>query len=333
MSNLSKTWAVLLLAGSLLGPASSAAQTGTLRSPAGVKGFYLPYDRFTFPYEFSGIKSEVSLTNATGAYVLLVWDDPSVEADTTVWTGYRVRRTIPNISPVPLAPGTPNGQVVGQYKSRDKVTALCLDQARHCDTNYYLFGIGSGYFFKGFRNNRRVDASGNVSYLIDYPSAAAPADSCPTCRVFIDLSNLSGFRSRYAVTSIDTTSGQYEEFPESDVNEIVEILPASRPHDNLERILVVPNPYKGSAEWDLPGQRGVHFVHLPDAATVRIYTSSLELVREMQHDSRSNPGGVTGELLWNLRNANDREVETGIYIYQVETPEGRTREGHFVIIK
>jgi hypothetical protein len=187
-----------------------------------------------------------------------------------------------------------------------------------------------GVWASGAQSALAVGASGTI---VRYDGTSRIVDDCERCRVFLDAGNISGFRSRYTVTSIDTTSVQYEEFPESDVTEIVEVMPASVPADNLESVIVVPNPYKGSAEWDQPGQRSIHFVHLPDGATVRVFTSGLDLIREMKHDARTNPGGLSGELLWDMRNADGREVESGIYVYQVESREGRTREGHFVIIK
>jgi hypothetical protein len=327
MSFLSRACARLALVCAVLGPGSAAGQTGTPRSPTGVRGYFLPYPNFLVPFEIFGTRQVVTVTNPTGAYVLLVWNDPSVEAD-TLWSGYRVRRTIPGISGTTLMPGAPNGQVIGQFKSRDSITKICLSDRSYCDTDYNVLGVGGGFFFKGFRGNRRSDGG----YLIDYPPGA-PVDSCPDCRVFLDTGNLSGFVSRYAVTSIDTTSGQYEEFPESDIGEIVEIVPSTPPAENLERVAVVPNPYKGSAEWDLPGRRRIHFIHLPDGATVRIFSADLGLVRELTLNARSNPGGPTGELEWDMRNGNGLEVKTGIYLYQVETAQGRLREGHFVIIK
>jgi hypothetical protein len=99
-------------------------------------------------------------------------------------------------------------------------------------------------------------------------------------------------------------------------------------------VAVVPNPYKGSAEWDPPsGGRRVHFIHLPAGATVKIYTTSSELIRTLKLDSGSSPGGETGELAWDLKDEAGRTVVSGIYMYLAETPEGRTRRGHFVIIK
>ena len=335
MQIFTKTCVFLGVAGALLLGASQArAQSDTLQSPSAVRAYFVPYEGFSVPIVFT--HTDFNLTNATGAYVLLVWDEPSLEADSTVWSGYRVRRSIPGISGRALivGPSQNQGDVVGQLKARDRITSLCIPEHRPCDTNFNLFGIGGGFFFKGFRGNRRADGS----FFINYPPAqpgqpAAYVDSCPTCRVFLDLGNLSGFKSRYAVTSIDTTSAQYDEFKESPILQVVEVTPSSPPATNLEHVAVVPNPYKRSAEWDLPGQRGIHFIHLPDGATVRIFTTNLELVRELKLDAHANPGGPTGELAWDMRNGSGREVKTGIYVYSVETPQGRLRNGHFVIIK
>jgi hypothetical protein len=328
MPSLSRSCAVFALAALLLGPGDAAGQTSTLESPSGVRGYYLALPNFIVPFEVGGIRQEVTVTNPTGAYVLLVWDDPSVEADPTVWTGYRVRRSIPGITPTPLMLGTPNGEVIGQFKTRNRLTSICLADRSFCDRNYDIFGIGAGFFFNGFRHNRRSDGS----YVVDYPPGA-PEDSCLSCRVFLDTGNLSGFPSRYSVTSIDTTAGEYREFDESDITEIVEITPSTPPADNLERVAVVPNPYNARAEWDTPGRREIHFIHLPDRATVRIFTANLELVRELTLDSSDSVGGLTGELAWDMRNADGREVKTGIYLSPVETAQGRSRSGHFVIIK
>ncbi len=178
-----------------------------------------------------------------------------------------------------------------------------------------------------------VLAAGGAGAIVRWDGTAADVDECDRCRAFLDVANLSGFSSLYSVTSIDTTIAQYNVYTESDIDHIVNVLPASPPATNLEHVAVVPNPYKGSAEWDLPGRRGIHFIHLPDGATVRIYTTSLELVRQLKLNAQANPGGPTGELEWDVRNANGQEVKSGIYLYQVDAPHGLSKEGHFVIIK
>jgi hypothetical protein len=159
-------------------------------------------------------------------------------------------------------------------------------------------------------------------------------DECSDCWIFGDLTAMAGFNVDYTVTTIGPFEDtDYVETPLA-LSSVVSILPASPPADNLEQVAVVPNPFKGSAEWDpAVGEGRVHFIHIPDGSTVRVFTSSGELVRELKLDVNSSPGGKTGELFWDLKNAHGNKIVSGIYIYQVETPQGRTRKGHFVIIK
>jgi hypothetical protein len=146
-----------------------------------------------------------------------------------------------------------------------------------------------------------------------------------------------GFGHEYAVTSIDTLISVNADIAESPVDstEIVRLTPATPPASNLESVVVVPNPYKGSAEWDPgPSDRRMHFMNVPAGSTVRIYTAAGELLRTLAQDPNSSPGGQTGELAWDLKNDRGRNVVSGIYIYTVHPPDGRTpKKGHFVIIK
>jgi len=253
--------------------------------------------------------------------VLVVWSGAHVESD-SVWMGYRVRRTINGISPAPF-------ELTGQHKSKNTVTSACLATAQPCDLSQFVVYPG-GLFFKGFRNNTL-----NGAPIIDYPPGA-PTVNCDSCWVFADQANLGGFTSQYAVTSIDTVRLVNSDFTESPINpnEVVTVQPSGPPANDLERVAVVPNPYRGSAEWDpAPGESRVHFIHLPMGSTVRIFTSNGELVRVLIQNPNANLGGVTGDLEWDLKNADGRKVVSGIYIYQVESPAHRVVKGHFVVIR
>ena len=83
---------------------------------------------------------------------------------------------------------------------------------------------------------------------------------------------------------------------------------------NLEKVLVVPNPYRGSEVWDQPGQSEIHFVNLPATAKIRIYTAAGDLVRELQHNDK-----VNDFERWDLNNASGQAVASGIYMYRVES--------------
>jgi hypothetical protein len=227
-------------------------------------------------------------------------------------------------------------ELVGQWRpTRGRITSVCFSRLQPCDLGQFVFG-GNGLFFRGFQENAIRDAAGTPTgkYYIDYPPGA-PADRCDSCFIFADVAVLAGFQTQYAVTSIDTTHMTANDFTESAIDpaQVVTLLPATPPASNLERVEAVPNPYRGSAEWDPPGGRRVHFIHLPVGSTVKIYTTSAELIRTLKLDASSSPGGQTGELAWDLKNEDGRTVVSGIYMFLAETPEGRTHNGHFVIIK
>lgn len=103
--------------------------------------------------------------------------------------------------------------------------------------------------------------------------------------------------------------------------------PTAGPVANLERVLVVPNPYRGSEVWDQPGQGEVHFINLPAQARIKIYTTAGDLVRELQHNDN-----VRDFERWDLKNASGRAVASGIYIYRIEAGSFRF-QNRFVVIR
>jgi len=90
--------------------------------------------------------------------------------------------------------------------------------------------------------------------------------------------------------------------------------PTSGPTANLEKVLAVPNPYRGSEVWDQPGQSEVHFINLPSQAKIKIYTAAGDLVRELSHSDK-----VRDFERWDLKNGAGQSVASGIYMYRVES--------------
>ena len=321
-------------------PVAALAQTPFPTSPTGLRAYYFP----------ANAQNRNLVANATGTFVFLAWNGPSAESDTTcaleirtiittsppdttvdttlvcspLWQGYRVRRTIEGAYPGRL-------EVVGEWRARDIIGPICLAAQAPCSLQSFLF-TGSGVFFKGFKNNRLPDGS----YVLNYPPGS-PADEDSSARIYVDTGAIAGFRMEYAVTSIDTVRLVNADFYESpvDSSEIVRLTPATPPAGNLEQVAVVPNPYKQSAQWDLsPSERRIHFIHLPGGSTVRIFTAAGELLRVLTQNPSGSPGGVSGELEWDLKNDSGRTVVSGIYMYTVHAPDGGTpKKGHFVIIK
>lgn len=106
--------------------------------------------------------------------------------------------------------------------------------------------------------------------------------------------------------------------------------------EQLKRIKVVPNPYVAAATWEERnpfstgrGPRSIHFNHLPQVCTIRIYTVSGEFVAEVRHDSPL----LDGSEEWNLLTRDNLVVSYGIYIYHVDAPGIGEIVGKFAVIK
>ncbi len=107
----------------------------------------------------------------------------------------------------------------------------------------------------------------------------------------------------------------------------VPVEPTSGPSRNLLGVAVVPNPFRAVEAWDQPGGHEVHFINLPSVSTIRIYTVSGELVRELNHND-----AVHDFERWDLRNADNREVASGIYMYRV-TSSRLEFQNRFIVIR
>ncbi len=98
--------------------------------------------------------------------------------------------------------------------------------------------------------------------------------------------------------------------------------------DQLSTIRVIPNPYRTSADWEIGSERRVTFVGLPAKATIRIYSTSLNLVRTLRHD---NP--TSDQEFWDLKNSDGEEIAPGIYVWVTDAEGLGSTEGRMMIIK
>ena len=99
---------------------------------------------------------------------------------------------------------------------------------------------------------------------------------------------------------------------------------------------VVPNPYVAAASFEPQryavsgrGERKIEFRNLPNNCTIRIYTLSGELVKQLHHNGSITEGFVS----WDLRTKDNLEVAPGLYIYHVESNDVGNYIGKFAIIK
>jgi len=101
------------------------------------------------------------------------------------------------------------------------------------------------------------------------------------------------------------------------------------------KVWVVPNPFKADAPWErepVPGDpftRHVDFFGLPRAQSrIRIYTLAGDLVQTLDHDGTHGDG----QAQWNLISRNGQDIESGVYLFSVDSARGH-EVGKFVIIR
>lgn len=146
--------------------------------------------------------------------------------------------------------------------------------------------------------------------------------------------------ARSAYRAGDTiTIVTYKAFGRNDVYEFTttaQRFDQAKAKSELDKIKVVPNPYVAAASWEernpFPtgrGQRSIHFTHLPQRCTIRIFTVSGELVARIDHDSEL----LDGTAEWDVLSRDQLQVAYGVYIYHVEAPGIGEKVGKFAIIK
>ncbi len=150
----------------------------------------------------------------------------------------------------------------------------------------------------------------------------------------------------YALTVIDTGRASWPinpaaRFPETNSNRVVPMESSifanrtQRPFiatipspATAEQVLVVPNPFvlgEGSGQ---PGAEDqIQFVNVPNPATIRIYTIRGDLVKTL--DVTAGSGGV---VTWDQATDYGQFVESGVYIFHVDSPTG-TKVGKFAIVR
>ena len=107
----------------------------------------------------------------------------------------------------------------------------------------------------------------------------------------------------------------------------------------MDNVLVAPNPYRGSADWERLDYEGrISFYNLPGRCTIYIHSMTGELVDVVYHnmsgDQSPDPAGSeTGGESWDMITANSQSIASGIYVYRVESPEYGQKIGKFAVIK
>jgi len=111
---------------------------------------------------------------------------------------------------------------------------------------------------------------------------------------------------------------------------------ASAAKADLDRIAVVPNPYVVTERWEPyspylsgRGPMEIHFIHLPQKCTIRIYTVQGYLVDTIEHSSEM----YESTAVWDVISKDNMQIAPGNYIYHVEAPGIGQKVGRFMVIK
>jgi hypothetical protein len=103
-----------------------------------------------------------------------------------------------------------------------------------------------------------------------------------------------------------------------------EVLGREITSDDLEAVQVVPNPYIVTHEGIRSSFEGrIYFTKLPRRATIRIFTTSGNLVRTIEHDeSTSTDPDQQAVLIWDLFSSNRQRVASQLLVAEISTPSG-----------
>lgn len=150
----------------------------------------------------------------------------------------------------------------------------------------------------------------------------------------------------YALTAYDTGKASWlinpaAIFPETKSNKVPPLessifanrmttpfLSTLPPSSSISEVLVVPNPFVfGAGDTQLAGSDEIQFVNLPNPCTIRIYTVRGDLVKTIDVAE-----GVGGIVSWNQLTDFGQFIESGVYVFHIESPSGN-KKGKFAVVR
>ncbi len=144
---------------------------------------------------------------------------------------------------------------------------------------------------------------------------------------YIDTTVQVGFSYYYGVTAYNDAGVESSRYLLNSSRKAV--LPYSIPEITLMDVRVVPNPFKFDREGNYTGEPNkIIFAGLPGPCRIKIITQSGDLVAEIEHTTD------VGIHEWTQISKYNQYIASGIYIYYVESTEGKgSAIGKFVVIR
>jgi hypothetical protein len=185
-------------------------------------------------------------------------------------------------------------------------------------TGFALYINAERYFFEPFAT-AGLPGDGRVWTLRTYSGVMASGgpNAAPTSYVLTGGDSQEGLNRPPMITGLEFRL------------DITQAGVVSSGKPNLAAIHTVPDPYLGSSRFDIaPTERQLMFVNMPAQCTLRIYSLSGVLIRSVNY--RDQSGG--GRMVWDMTNRSGQAIASGVYFFQVTTPEGDEHVGRFTVI-
>ena len=189
----------------------------------------------------------------------------------------------------------------------------------------------------------KVDGFGyNFGYAALNPQMEIAGRDTTVWYTYVDKGLTNGEFLHYAVTAYDSGYAPtgLEPLESSPVINLKRVAPSVGPAagEPIQEVLVVPNPYRLSENYFEQGwesgindtDRRIDFTNLPEKCTIRVYTIAGDLVARIEHDY-PRLSAIPNRVSWNMVSRNLQAIASGIYLYAVESPQGRY-VGKFTIV-
>jgi hypothetical protein len=250
--------------------------------------------------------------------------------------------------PAPMSP------VLDDPLLNGRVVGLSWESASEEDADFQGYRVYKSYISNTGPWDLIRDFSGRpfVRTALDTVKIGFPAFYCVTA--YDDLENEStkgGFEVKTLNGVVATTvptdwsddceadCDEYCQGCEECYNRCMNECMKSRKARALDNILVAPNPYRGSADWERSDFEGtIMFQNLPKQCSIYIYSLTGELVRTVYHNvpgdlSPDPEGSETGGERWNMLSYNNQSIASGLYIYRVVSDDYGEAIGKFAVIR
>ncbi len=134
------------------------------------------------------------------------------------------------------------------------------------------------------------------------------------------------FSYYYYITAVDVDGIESSHYT---VRPLVSVTPFSEQGKSLDDVRVVPNPFVlGKGGFGEGAEDRIIFAGLPGPCKITIFTVTGDIVEEINHTVQD------GSHQWNSRTKFNQIIKSGVYVYHVESTEGKgSKIGKFIVVR